>query len=207
MLQAVWFDAGPQQAGRLLLSIHHLAVDGVSWRILVPELGAAFEAIVAGRRPELEPCGTSFRHWVQRLYAAAREPGRLEELSYCKETLSEPDPLLSDQALEPTQEPSSSVRQPLTLTLSADITAPLLTTVPAAFHGRINDVLLTALVVAVAGWRRRRTPGTGTDALLVDLESHGRGEVFEGLDLTRAGGGVTSFFPVRPEARGVYVAG
>ena len=39
MLQAVWFDAGPEQAGRLLLTIHHLAVDGVSWRILVPELG------------------------------------------------------------------------------------------------------------------------------------------------------------------------
>ena len=39
MLQAVWFDAGPEQAGRLLLTIHHLAVDGVSWRILVPDLG------------------------------------------------------------------------------------------------------------------------------------------------------------------------
>src|SRR5262249_2706198 len=57
MLQAVWFDAGPQPAGRLLLSIHHLAADGVSWRILLPDLGTAFEAIVAGRRPELEPCG------------------------------------------------------------------------------------------------------------------------------------------------------
>ena len=76
MLQAVWFDAGPEQAGRLLLTIHHLAVDGVSWRILVPDLAAAFEAIAAGRLPELEPCGTSFRHWAQRLCAAAREPGR-----------------------------------------------------------------------------------------------------------------------------------
>ena len=105
MLQAVWFDAGPQQAGRLLLTIHHLAVDGVSWRILVPDLAAAFEAIAAGRRPELEPCGTSFRHWAQRLYAAAQEPGRLEELTYWKATLSEPDPLLSDQPLEPKEGP------------------------------------------------------------------------------------------------------
>ena len=111
MLQAVWFDAGPEQAGRLLLTIHHLAVDGVSWRILVPDLAAAFEAIVAGRLPELEPCGTSFRHWAQRLYAAAREPGRLEELSYWKKTLSEPDPLLSDQALEPTQEFEAQVER------------------------------------------------------------------------------------------------
>ena len=37
-------------AGRLLLTIHHLAVDGVSWRILVPDLAAAWAAIGAGRR-------------------------------------------------------------------------------------------------------------------------------------------------------------
>ena len=65
MVQGVWFDAGREQAGRLLVTIHHLAVDGVSWRILVPELAAAFEAIAAGRPPELEPCGTSFRHWAR----------------------------------------------------------------------------------------------------------------------------------------------
>ena len=155
MLQAVWFDAGPEQAGRLLLTIHHLAVDGVSWRILVPELAAGFEAITGGRLPELEPCGTSFRHWAQRLCAAAREAGRLEELPYWKATLSEPDALPRDQPLEPKEGPIASVRH-LTLRLPADVTVSLLTTVPAAFHGRVNDVLLTALVVAVAAWRRRR---------------------------------------------------
>src|SRR5271166_2718782 len=202
MLQAVWFDAGSDQAGRLLLSIHHLAVDGVSWRILVPDLGAAFEAIAAGRPPELEPCGTSFRHWAQRLCAAAREPGRLEELSYWKAILSEPDPLLSDQPLEPKEEPSASMRH-LTLRLAADVTGSLLTTVPAAFHGRVNDVLLTALVVAVAGWRRRRAQSKGANALLIDLESHGREELFEGLDLTRTVGWFTSLFPVRLDAGGL----
>ena len=202
MLQAVWFDAGPQQAGRLLLTIHHLAVDGVSWRILVPDLGSAFEAIAAGRRPELEPCGTSFRQWAQRLCAAAREPRRLEELSYWKATLSEPDALLSDQTLERTQEPLASVRH-LTLRLAADVTVPLLTTVPTAFHGRVNDVLLTALVVTVAGWRRRSAHGKGVNAVLIDLESHGREELFEGLDLTRTVGWFTSLFPVRLDPGGL----
>ena len=202
MLQAVWFDAGPQRAGRLLLTIHHLAVDGVSWRILVPDLGSAFEAIAAGRRPELEPCGTSFRQWAQRLCAAALEPRRLEELSYWKATLSEPDPLLSNQTLEPTQEPLASVRH-LTLRLPAQVTVSLLTTVPAAFHGRVNDVLLTALVVAVAGWRRRSAQGKGANAVLIDLESHGREELFEGLDLTRTVGWFTSLFPVRLDAGGL----
>ena len=201
MLQAVWFDAGAEQAGRLLLTIHHLAVDGVSWRILVPDLAAAFEAIAAGRPPELEPCGTSFRRWAQGLSAAAREAGRLEELSYWKATLSECDRWPGDESLEPVEGTIASVRQ-ITLRLPAEVTAPLLTTVPGVFHGRVNDVLLTALVVAVAGWRRRRAQGKGTsNAVLIDLEGHGREEqLFEGVDLTRTVGWFTSLFPVRLDA-------
>ena len=86
--------------------------------------------------------------------------------------------------------------------LPADVTAPLLTTVPAAFHGRVNDVLLTALVVAVAGWRRRRAHGNGTsNAVLIDLEGHGREQqLFEGVDLSRTVGWFTSLFPVRLDA-------
>ena len=204
MVQAVWFDAGREQAGRLLVTIHHLAVDGVSWRILVPELAGVFEAIAAGRPPELEPCGTSFRHWARRLRAAAREAGRLEELPYWKATLSEPDALPGDEALEPQEGALTSVRH-LTLRLPAEVTVSLLTTVPAAFHGRVNDVLLTALVVAVAGWRRRRAPGKGTsNAVLIDLESHGREEqLFEGVDLTRTVGWFTSLFPVWLDAGGL----
>ena len=205
MVQAVWFDAGREQAGRLLVTIHHLAVDGVSWRILVPELAGAFEAIAAGRPPELEPCGTSFRHWARRLRAAAREPGRLEELPYWKATLSECDALPGDEALEPGEEDTFASVRHLTLRLPAEVTVSLLTTVPAAFHGRVNDVLLTALVVAVAGWRRRRAPGKATsNAVLIDLESHGREEqLFEGVDLTRTVGWFTSLFPVWLDAGGL----
>jgi hypothetical protein len=201
MLQAVWFDAGPEQAGRLLLTIHHLAVDGVSWRILLSDLASAFEAIAAGRPPELEPCGTPFRRWAQGLSAAAREAGRLEELSYWKATLSECDRWPGDESLEPVEGTIASVRQ-ITLRLPAEVTAPLLTTVPGVFHGRVNDVLLTALLVAVAGWRRRRAQGKGTsNAVLIDLEGHGREEqLFEGVDLTRTVGWFTSLFPVRLDA-------
>src|SRR5262249_1697317 len=89
------------------------------------------------------------------------------------------------------------------LRLPAEITGPLLTTVPAAFHGRVNDVLLTGLAVAVAAWRRRRgAQGKGAKALLIDLESHGREEFFAGQDLSRTGGWLTSLFPVRREAGG-----
>src|SRR6201998_3328041 len=67
LVQALWFDAGAQRSGRLLLSIHHLAVDGVSWRILVPELAAAWSAVAGGGVPALTARGTSFRRgwqWV-----------------------------------------------------------------------------------------------------------------------------------------------
>ena len=201
MLQGVWFDAGRAERGRLLLTIHHLAVDGVSWRILVPDLAAAVEAIAAGRQPQLEPRGTSFRQWVQRLSVAAQEPGRLGQLAFWKAALSQPDPLLTNQPLDPLRDTFATTRH-LTLRLPRELTVPLLTTLPAAFHGRVNDVLLTALVVAVAGWRRRRGIAKGSsNVVLIDLEGHGREEeILEGVDLSRTVGWFTSLFPLRLDA-------
>ena len=79
-----------ERAGRLLLTIHHLAVDGVSWRILVPDLAAAWAAIAGGRAPALAPPGTSFRRWAQRLVAHAQDPGVAGELAFWSGMLSEP---------------------------------------------------------------------------------------------------------------------
>ena len=86
--------------------------------------------------------------------------------------------------------------------MPAAITGALLTRVPAAFHGGINDVLLTGLVLAVADWCRRRSRGTSqaSHALLLDLEGHGREEVFADVDLSRTVGWFTSLFPVRLDA-------
>ena len=162
----------------------------------MPDLVAAVEAIAAGRLPELAACGTSFRRWAERLVAAAQEPARLRELPYWKATLSEPDPLISDRPLDPRRDDFASTRY-CTLTLPAEVTYPLLSSAPAAFHGRVNDVLLTALVVAVAGWRRRHSAGHRSNAVLIDLEGHGREELFAGVDHSRTVGWFTSLFPVR----------
>src|SRR5262249_45226509 len=67
LVQAVWFDAGERGSGRLLLSIHHLAVDGVSWRILVPDLASAWSSLSRGATPALGRRGTSYRGWSRRL--------------------------------------------------------------------------------------------------------------------------------------------
>ncbi len=194
MVQLVWFDAGADAPGRLLVMIHHLVVDGVSWRILLPDLRAAWEAITAGDRPRLQPVGTSLRHWSQYLQTHAQKAGRVAELKLWTQILNTPDPLLSDQRLTPTRDVAATAGH-VSVTLPPAVTGPLLTTVPAAFHGGINDVLLTALALAIAKWRRDHGRGDGT-VVLVEVEGHGREEIIDGIDVSRTVGWFTSLFPV-----------
>jgi amino acid adenylation domain-containing protein/non-ribosomal peptide synthase protein (TIGR01720 family) len=192
MVQAVWFDAGRDRPGRLLLVLHHLVVDGVSWRILVPDLQQAWEAIVAGKGPRLAPVGTSFRRWAEHLLGEAAE--RKLELGHWLSVLSEPDPLIGMRPLDPSCDVNGTAGH-VALALPADITAPLLGRLPALFHGRVNDVLLTAFAVAFAQWRRDKGWGTGS-SMLLDLEGHGREESGD-IDLSRTVGWFTSLFPIR----------
>ncbi|WEO94731.1 amino acid adenylation domain-containing protein [Streptomyces sp. FXJ1.172] len=195
MVQAVWFDAGPDVSGRLLLVIHHLVVDGVSWRILEADLAAAWEAARDGRDAGLEPVGTSFRRWADHLSASAHEAKRTGEAELWSGILSSPEPLLSDRPLDPTQDTSRTMGG-LWQVVPKETTEPLLTTVPGAFNAGVNDVLLTALALAVADWRRQRGAGEDT-AVLVDLEGHGREEFTDGVDLSRTVGWFSSIHPVR----------
>jgi non-ribosomal peptide synthase protein (TIGR01720 family) len=181
MVQAVWFPA----TAKLLLTVHHLVVDGVSWRILLPDLAMAWDG------QPLQPNGTSFRRWSQVL----SKTDRRDELQHWRDTLSRPDTKLTTTPLDPAQDVAGTAGH-LTVTLPAKFTQPLLSTVPAKFHGNVNDVLLTAFAFAVADWRRRRGLGNATDVLL-DLESHGREQLTEDIDLSRTVGWFTSMYPVR----------
>ncbi|MCU7728890.1 amino acid adenylation domain-containing protein, partial [Actinoplanes sp. KI2] len=193
MLQAVWFDAG-DRPGRLLLLVHHLAVDGVSWEILRDDLRAAWEA-AAGRRPvRLPVSGASFRGWSARLPGAAA--ARAAELPIWTSVLRTADPLLGSRPLGAADVRATA--RSLTVTLPGDRTLPLLTAVPAAVRGTVQDVLLTALAVAAGDWRRRR--GVDSEALLVHVEGHGRENLAEGIDVSRTVGWFTSAYPVRLDA-------
>ncbi|MFF3799261.1 amino acid adenylation domain-containing protein [Streptomyces sp. NPDC002134] len=189
VVRAVWIDAGAARPGRLLLTLHHLVVDGVSWRILLPDLAQAYEH---PERP-LAPVGTSFRQWALLLQEEAAREERRAELPLWREIADGGDPPLGARPLDPGQDTAATARR-LRLELPAASTAELLTTVPAAFHAEINDVLLTALALAVADWRRGR--GERQD-VLVDLEGHGRQAVVPGVDLARTVGWFTSTHPVR----------
>jgi len=175
MLRAVWF--APER--RLLLVLHHVIVDGVSWRVLSTDLAQAWSG------HDLAPVGTSFQRWA----AALRNADRRAELPVWHRMLAGADTPFTSRPLDPAVDLVSTARR-LTVTLPAGQTAPLLTTVPAAVHGAVNDVLLTALALAFAKWR-------GGDELVLDLEGHGREEIVPGVDLARTLGWFTSIFPVR----------
>jgi amino acid adenylation domain-containing protein/non-ribosomal peptide synthase protein (TIGR01720 family) len=195
MVQATWFDAGPQRPGRLLLTIHHLVIDGVSWRILLLDLAAAWEAASVGRSPELPPTGSSYRRWAKLLHHHATRSQPLAELPHWIATLTDPDPLPLTRALDPTIDTVATSAE-FTVTLPPEDTRVLLTTLPAAYHAGVDDVLLTALALAVNDWRRHHhTPGT---SIVVNLEHHGREDhLVSGVDLSRTIGWFTNQHPVR----------
>ncbi|QNS09248.1 non-ribosomal peptide synthetase [Streptomyces xanthii] len=193
--QAVWLDAGPDRPGRLLLTLHHLVVDGVSWRILLPDLKTAWEATEPGATGAPLPVGTSFRAWARHLEAEAARPERAAELELWTRTLAGGGAPVTAEPLDPARDTAATARG-ISLDLDTGTTNALLTTVTAAFHGRVDDVLLTAFALAVADWRRRRGLGD-SDAVLIDLEGHGREGGDSGADLSRTVGWFTSMYPVR----------
>ncbi|MFF9899091.1 non-ribosomal peptide synthase/polyketide synthase [Streptomyces longispororuber] len=200
MARFVWYDAGPETAGRLGIVLHHLVVDGVSWRILLPDLARAWERISRGQAPDLAPVGTSVRQWAHALTQEAARPERVAEMELWRAVVEGPDPLLGSRALDPAVDVRATM-DTVELRLPADVTEALLTAVPTAFHGGVDDGLLAALALAVARWRAAR--GVPEPSLLLRLEGHGREEgVVAGADLSRTVGWFTSMYPVRLDVSG-----
>ncbi|MFE9577560.1 non-ribosomal peptide synthase/polyketide synthase [Nocardia sp. NPDC006044] len=195
MLQFVWFDAGRTQAGALAVVAHHLVVDGVSWRILLPDLASAWQDVSAGLPPVLAGTGTSVRRWAHGLVEQAQAPRLVEQLAWWRSVLDGPDPTLGTRPLDPRVDVMATVDH-VSVELPAADTQALLTTLPALFHGGVEDGLLAALAVAVIRWRH--THGMGQESVLVRLEGHGREEdTVPGADLSSTVGWFTSMFPVR----------
>lgn len=196
MLRVVWFDAGPGAGGRLLALAHHLVVDGVSWRILVPDLAEAWEAARSGRSAPDQPRPTSFRRWARLLATRADATETLAELKHWRNTLAAPEPVIGSRPLDKSRDTLADTRL-LSLTLPPPVTARVLAETPAVFRGSVNDVLLAGLALAVSRWRLRR--GQESSSVLVDLEGHGREEDFvaEQVDLSRTVGWFTAQYPVR----------
>jgi non-ribosomal peptide synthase protein (TIGR01720 family) len=189
IVRVALFDLGSNQPNRLLFVIHHLAVDGVSWRILLEDFQTGYQQLSREEAMKLPPKTTSFQNWTQCLTEYAQSPALEQELDYWL------DSSRSAVAPLPVDYPASKDANTVTsacnvsVSLSAEETCALLQEVPKAYHTQINDVLLTAVVQTFAQW-------TGTRCLLVNLEGHGREEILEAVDLSRTVGWFTTMFPV-----------
>ncbi|MGH9901316.1 MAG: condensation domain-containing protein, partial [Pyrinomonadaceae bacterium] len=195
-----FFDFGPDSPGRLLVVVHHLAVDGVSWRILLEDLQTAYARLERGERPELPAKTTSFKQWAERLNQYARSEELRAGLTYwLDDARARVAPLPVDYRNGAGGNTEASART-VSVSLDGEETRALLQEVHEAYRTRINDVLLAALAQSFAAW-------TGSRNLLIDLEGHGREEIGGGLDVSRTVGWFTSVFPVRLDLEGAASPG
>ncbi|NJO80370.1 MAG: hypothetical protein HC827_18900 [Cyanobacteria bacterium RM1_2_2] len=168
-------------SGRLLLIIHHLVIDGISWRILLSDLQTLYQQLSRGRKMQLPPKTTAFRQWAEALSSYIPSP---EELAYWK---GRSDVLLPVDSFGTNR---ISDVETVSVSLSITDTQDLLQEVPTAYQTQINDILITALAQTFTAW-------TGSRTLLLELEAHGREDIFAGIDLSRTVGWFTALFPVR----------
>jgi len=188
--RVVLFDCGPEQTQRLLIIVHHLAVDGVSWRILLEDLKKAYEDLERGVEASLGRKTTSFKRWAEELQCHAQSPTDEEELAYWHDRLQLTDDApTTDFGARDNREQGA---QSFELYLSKDDTQDLLHRVQAAARANVNELLLAALAQAWGVWGR----GEG---LRLMVEGHGREHLAEALDVSRTVGWFTKIFPVRLE--------
>jgi len=187
LLRAVLVDL-PDGEQRLLLVIHHLVVDGVSWRILLEDLQTACRQLLDNQPISLQAKASSVQTWSERLQQYVQSEALQQELGYWQKELAEvQENLLRDN---PEGSLQNKFAQSITTHLDKVWTERLLKEAPVAYHTQINDLLLTALARVIARW-------TQQSSVLIQLEGHGREDLFEDIDLTRTVGWFTSMYPVR----------
>ncbi|MGG4217921.1 amino acid adenylation domain-containing protein [Paenibacillus jamilae] len=179
----------------LMIVMHHLIVDGVSWRILLEDLGTAYNQVARGEMPSLPAKTDAYKEWSSRLTAYAESAQARQEIGYWNNVESR-----KIRQLPRDHEIQISLIQDQRLSevaLNRDETEKLLKQVHHAYHTEMNDLLLTALGLAFHEW-------SGYTEIPILLEGHGREGIIKDLDISRTVGWFTSLYPVvievhRPE--------
>ena len=184
MLSALWLGA----TGQLVLIIHHLAVDGVSWRVLLEDFNIAWAQHHNGQPVVLPASGTSFARWASLLAEHAHAAAVVETADTWKQVATAPATLAAPQ---PDLDTYASAGH-LSLLLDTETTRMLLGQVPTAFHAGIQDILLIAFGLAGAEFL-----GNGAVPIGIDVEGHGRHEELAAdVDLSRTVGWFTTKYPL-----------
>ncbi|MDP9340427.1 MAG: amino acid adenylation domain-containing protein [Acidobacteriota bacterium] len=196
--RVVYFDLGAKEPGRLLFVVHHLAVDGISWRPLLEDLETAYQQLKSAQKVELPAKTASYKVWAEHLQTFSSSESLRKELPFWMATT---DPVAVEYALKPlamdAKASAANIEgnaRKVKVALDRDATQALLQTIPAVYNTQINDVLLTALARAWTKW-------SGSNVLYTNLEGHGREHLFADVDISRTAGWFTSIFPVRLELK------
>jgi amino acid adenylation domain-containing protein/non-ribosomal peptide synthase protein (TIGR01720 family) len=188
MLRLVLFERADGKPGHVLLVLHHLVADAVSWRVLIEDLNLACKQIRQGVPVQLPPVSTSFADWSRYLQARAADGSFAAEADFWQAELRQRAPRLRlDDPGGSRKEATSAV---LTAVLDAAETGLLLHRAAPAFRAGVEDLLLTALALTLA-----RCTGEGGGSVLIDLDRHGREPMACDLDLSRTIGWFTSVAP------------
>ncbi|MBC9909502.1 non-ribosomal peptide synthase/polyketide synthase [Chitinophaga varians] len=169
---------------RLLIVVHHLAIDGVSWRILLEDL----EQLLKQAATPLSLKSNSYRQWQELLTAYGQRPKVQAQLAYWQQATAGFTPLLSDKDFEGVVTISDTANH--VVRLNAGQTRRLLQDVPKAYHTEINDLLLCALAMTLQEWNNE-------DHVTIGLEGHGRETIDATTDISRTVGWFTSLYPVK----------
>ncbi|MDQ4031964.1 MAG: amino acid adenylation domain-containing protein, partial [Actinomycetota bacterium] len=186
LLRANLFTFEPARPPQLFLTIHHLVVDGVSWRILLDDLETAYHHISSDQPVNLGPKTTAYQTWSLRLTEHVRSGQFDSDLGYWTEGPATVPAELPVDHPGPNTFNSGGV---VSVRLSRDDTDALLRQVPSAYRTQVNDVLLSALGRVLSHW-------TGRGSVLIGMEGHGREDLFDDVDTSRTIGWFTTEFPV-----------
>ncbi|WP_306008029.1 non-ribosomal peptide synthetase [Bacillus sp. MMSF_3353] len=193
LMRIVYFEDNLTGNDRIFWVIHHLVVDGVSWRILLEDLQTVYNQMKQGQEVRLPAKSTSFKDWSERLQTYSDSGISKEVQDYWNEQVEkETMKIPMDYPIQETTE--ESIDQ-VTGTLGIEETYELLHEVPVTHKTRIDEVLLTALGQAIVDCTNQQT-------VSIHLEGHGREEVIEGIDLSRTVGWFTSIYPVHLNFQG-----
>ncbi|WP_299589136.1 non-ribosomal peptide synthetase/type I polyketide synthase [uncultured Tateyamaria sp.] len=181
-IAALWL---PHQ-NRLMVTIHHLCIDVLSWDVLLRDLETAYDAACAETHTQITPAGASFRTWAERLNTFAKDSGVSGTVAHFMQSLGgATDPILGAPVAAGQDRDITSFR----LTLPAGVTSDILRHAAVAYETRADEALLVALLMAL--------DKRGSSGVRVDLERNGRTSPFADLDLADTIGWFTSVMPLR----------